>query len=202
MNSINFRGKSVTPSKVVCVGRNYVEHIQELGNEMPSQMVLFNKPNSAITNELRFFSQTHRFECELCYIVASSKIVGVGIGLDLTNKEAQEYAKQKGLPWERAKAFDGSAVLSDFIEFQGELKDLSFELKINGKLQQEGNYDLMIYKPDVILKEIKSFMSLEDNDIIMSGTPKGVGSYKIGDRFEATVFENEKELLKAEWMVL
>ena len=202
MNSINFRGKSVTPSKVVCVGRNYVEHIQELGNEMPSQMVLFNKPNSAITNELRFFSQMHRFECELCYIVASSKIVGVGIGLDLTNKEAQEYAKQKGLPWERAKAFDGSAVLSDFIEFQGELKDLSFELKINGKLQQEGNYDLMIYKPNVILKEIKSFMSLEDNDIIMSGTPKGVGSYKIGDRFEATVFENEKELLKAEWMVL
>ena len=202
MNSINFRGESVTPSKVVCVGRNYVEHIQELGNEMPSQMVLFNKPNSAITNELRFFSNTHRFECELCYIIVSGKIAGVGIGLDLTNKEAQEYAKEKGLPWERAKAFDNSAVLSDFIEFHGDLKDLSFELKINGKLQQEANYELMIYKPDVILKEIESFMTLEDNDIIMSGTPKGVGSYKIGDRFEATVFENEKELLRVEWVAL
>ena len=202
MNSINFRGESVTPSKVVCVGRNYVEHIQELGNEMPSQMVLFNKPNSAITNELRFFSNKHRFECELCYIVASSKIVGVGIGLDLTNKEAQEYAKEKGLPWERAKAFDNSAVLSDFIEFHGDLKDLSFELKINGKLQQEANYELMIYKPDVILKEIESFMSLEDNDIIMSGTPKGVGNYRVGDKFEATIFENEKELLRVEWVAL
>ncbi len=202
MKSINFSGKSVSPSKVVCVGRNYGEHIRELGNEMPSQMVLFNKPNSAITDKLHFFSQTHRFECELCYIVASSKIVGVGIGLDLTDKEAQEYAKQKGLPWERAKAFDGSAVLSDFIEFHGDLKDLSFELKINGKLQQEGNYNLMIYKPDVILKEIESFMSLEDNDIIMSGTPKGVGSYSIGDKFEATVFEKEKKILKVEWVAL
>ena len=202
MNSINFRGKSVSPSKVVCVGRNYVEHIKELGNEMPSQMVLFNKPNSAITNELRFFSETHRFECELCYIIASSKIVGVGIGFDLTDKEAQEYAKQKGLPWERAKAFDNSAVLSDFIEFHGDLKDLSFELKINGKLQQEANYELMIYKPDVILKEIESFMTLKENDIIMSGTPKGVGNYRVGDKFEATIFENEKEILKVEWVAL
>ncbi len=200
MNFIKFNGKSVAPSKVVCVGRNYVEHIKELGNEMPNQMVLFNKPNSAITNELRFFSNTHRFECELCYIVASSKIVGIGIGLDLTNKEAQEYAKEKGLPWERAKAFDGSAVLSDFIAFHGDLKDLSFELKINGKLQQVGNYNLMIYKPDVILKEIKSFMSLEDNDIIMSGTPKGVGNYRVGDKFEATVYENKKELLRVDWV--
>lgn len=200
MNYINFQGKRVAPSKVVCVGRNYVEHIQELHNEMPSQMVLFNKPNSAITNELYFFSESHRFECELCFIVESKEIVGVGIGLDLTNKEAQEYAKAKGLPWERAKAFDRSALLSDFIDFSGDLEDLSFQLEINGQLQQEGSYDLMIYKPNVIVKEIESFMSLEDNDIIMSGTPKGVGNYSIGDRFAATIFEKKKEILQVEWV--
>jgi len=201
MNQIKFSNNLVTPSKVVCVGRNYVEHIKELNNEMPSQMVIFNKPNSAITNSLKYFSDTHRFEGELCYLIKDSAIVGVGFGLDLTDKKAQDYAKQKGLPWERAKAFDGSAVLSDFIEFKGNLEDLSFKLFINGKLQQEANYDLMIYKPNTILKEINSFMNLEDNDIIMSGTPKGVGNYQKGDIFEAKIYENEKEILSAEWVV-
>jgi len=201
MNFINFQGESVAPSKVVCVGRNYVEHIKELNNEMPSQMVLFNKPNSAITNKLKYFSDTHRFEGELCYLIKDGKIAGVGFGLDLTDKKAQEYAKQKGLPWERAKAFDNSAVMSNFIEFSGNLENLSFKLFINGNLQQEANYDLMIYKPDTILKEISTFMSLEDNDIIMSGTPKGVGNYQKGDIFEAKIYENDKEILSAKWIV-
>ena len=200
MNFINFEGNRVTPSKVVCVGRNYVEHIQELGNEMPSQMVLFNKPNSAITSELYYFNDEHRFECELCYLVKKETIVGVGLGLDITNKAAQEYAKQKGLPWERAKAFDNSAVFSNFIHFSGNLEDLSFKLFINGKLQQEANYELMIHKPQAILDEIKTFINIEDGDIIMSGTPKGVGGYKISDRFEATLFCKDKEILKAEWV--
>jgi len=200
MNQIKFNNNLVTPTKVVCVGRNYVEHIKELNNEMPSQMVIFNKPNSAITNSLKYFSNTHRFEGELCYLVKDGKIAGVGFGLDITDKKAQEYAKQKGLPWERAKAFDGSAVMSDFIEFKGNLEDLSFKLFINGKLQQEANYDLMIYKPETILKEISSFMSLEDYDIIMSGTPKGVGNYQRGDIFEAKIYENDKEILSAKWL--
>ncbi|HGZ70645.1 MAG TPA: FAA hydrolase family protein [Nitratifractor sp.] len=202
MKSINFNGKSVVPSKVVCVGRNYVEHIKELNNEIPSQMVLFNKPNSAITDSLRYFSDTHRFECELCFLMQEGKISGIGLGLDLTDKKAQEYAKQKGLPWERAKAFDNSAVLSDFIEFNGNLEDLSFKLYINDNLQQEADFDLMIYKPLTIVKEVQTFMTLEENDIIMSGTPKGVGSYKVGDRFSAFLYESNQEILKVDWVVL
>ncbi|HHD75051.1 MAG TPA: FAA hydrolase family protein [Nitratifractor sp.] len=202
MKSINFNGKSVVPSKVVCVGRNYVEHIKELNNEIPSQMVLFNKPNSAITDSLRYFSDTHRFECELCFLMQEGKISGIGLGLDLTDKKAQEYAKQKGLPWERAKAFDNSAFLSDFIEFNGNLEDLSFKLYINDNLQQEADFDLMIYKPLTIIKEVQTFMTLEENDIIMSGTPKGVGSYKVGDRFSAFLYESNQEILKVDWVVL
>jgi len=195
MNTITFQNQQITPSKVVCVGRNYVEHIHELNNEMPSQMVLFNKPNSSITNTLYYFSPTHRYEGELCFLIENKQITAIGFGLDLTNKEAQEYAKKKGLPWERAKAFDNSAVFSEFIAFSGDLKDISFKLWINGELKQEGNYDLMIYKPATILEEIVSFMSLEDGDIIMSGTPKGVGNYKKGDIFEAKIYENDKAIL-------
>ena len=195
MNKIFFQNQHITPSKVVCVGRNYVEHIKELNNEMPSQMVLFNKPNSSITNTLYYFSPMHRYEGELCFLIENKQIVAIGFGLDLTNKEAQEYAKSKGLPWERAKAFDNSAVFSEFIAFSGDLKDISFKLWINKELKQEGNYDLMIYKPATILKEIQSFMHLEDGDIIMSGTPKGVGNYKKGDIFEAKIYENDKVIL-------
>ena len=195
MNTITFQNQQITPSKVVCVGRNYVEHIHELNNEMPSQMVLFNKPNSSITNTLYYFSPTHRYEGELCFLIENKQITAIGFGLDLTNKEAQEYAKKKGLPWERAKAFDNSAVFSEFIAFSGDLKDISFKLWINGELKQEGNDDLMIYKPATILKEIGSFMSLENGDIIMSGTPKGVGNYKKGDIFEAKIYENDKAIL-------
>lgn len=196
MNSVNFETEEITPSKVVCVGRNYVEHIKELNNEMPSQMVLFNKPNSAITNTLNYFSPTHRFEGEICFLIKDGKINGVGFGLDLTNRDAQEYAKSKGLPWERAKAFDKSAVLSHFVEIEeDEINSLKMELYINGNLQQLATIDLMIYKPDTILKEIQSFMSLKDGDIIMSGTPKGVGSYNKGDIFEAKIFIGDKEII-------
>ena len=201
MNSIKYNEELVYPSKVVCVGRNYVAHIKELNNETPSEMVLFNKPNSAITNSLNFFSDTHRFEGELCYLIKDKKIAGIGFGLDLTNADAQAYAKAKGLPWERAKAFNNSAVMSPFLSFNGNLEDLSFKLFINDNLQQEANFDLMIYKPLTIVDEIESFLSLEDNDIIMSGTPKGVGSYKIGDKFSAIIYENNKEILNCEWIV-
>jgi len=201
MNKIKFNNNLVIPSKVVCVGRNYVEHIEELNNEIPSQMILFNKPNSAITEKLKYFSNTHRFEGELCYLIKDDKIAGVGFGLDLTDKKAQEYAKQKGLPWERAKAFDNSAVMSEFIEYKGNLEDLFFKLFINGKLQQEANYDLMIYKPNTILKEISTLLTLKENDIIMSGTPKGVSNYQKDDIFEAKIYENDKDILNVKWVV-
>ena len=200
MNSIKFENRDVYPSKIVCVGRNYVEHIKELNNQMPEKMVIFNKPNSAISNTLKYFSTNHRFEGELCFLIKNREIAAIGFGFDITDKKEQEYAKSKGLPWERAKAFDDSAVFSNFIKYSGDLKELSFKLFLNGKLQQEANYDLMIYKPLTILKEIENFLSLQDNDIIMSGTPKGVSSYKVGDKFEAIIYQNGKEILKQSWV--
>lgn len=202
MKTVNFANKQVVPSKIVCIGRNYVEHIYELGNEIPQSMVVFNKPNSAIAKQLHYFTEDTRFEGEICFLIQNSMIAGIGFGLDLTHADIQNQMKQKGLPWERAKAFDHSAVFSDFIPLDADIKDIRFELHINGKCVQEANYDLMIYKPDVMLQEIQTFTTLEDGDIIMSGTPKGVGNYKVGDLFEGFVYEKEKLLLQTEFTVI
>jgi 2-keto-4-pentenoate hydratase/2-oxohepta-3-ene-1,7-dioic acid hydratase in catechol pathway len=201
MRNIYCDGKKLYPSKVVCVGRNYVEHIKELNNEMPQNMVLFNKPNSAINEQFLYIDSTVRFEGELSFLIKNNKIYGIGFGFDLTKVDIQNYLKQKGLPWERSKSFDNSAVFSNFIQFDKDLKDISFELFKNNKLQQFANYDLMIYKPDEILNEILSFSSFEDGDIIMSGTPKGVDTYKIGDIFEVTIYHKDQILLKSKWVI-
>lgn len=191
----------VTPSKVVCIGRNYVEHIEELGNETPESMVVFNKPNSAITDTLRFISEDTRFEGEICFLIQNGEIAGIGFGLDLTKAGIQNRMKEKGLPWERAKAFDGSAVLGKFVPFSGDLKALRMELLINGRLVQFADYALMIYKPLEMLAEIEHFMSFEDGDIVMSGTPKGVSTYKRGDKFTGRVYEGERLLVESSWSV-
>jgi len=188
MQSLTFGNRSVIPSKVVCVGRNYVEHIKELNNETPDSMVLFNKPNSAITDELRYIQEDCRFEGEICFLIENGQIAGLGFGLDLTKADIQNKMKTKGLPWERAKAFDDSAVLSRFVPFEGDITTLEMRLYLNDRLQQHATYDLMIYKPDEILSEILSFMSLEDGDIIMSGTPKGVTVYQKGDQLKAEIY--------------
>ena len=200
MRTIIYNGHSITPSKVVCIGRNYVEHIEELGNEIPSSMVVFNKPNSAISDRLNYYREDTRFEGEICFLIENGAIAGVGFGLDLTHATIQNSMKSKGLPWERAKSFDGSAVLSAFVPFSGEITKLSMRLTINDRLVQFANYDLMIYKPNTMLEEIERFMTLEDGDIIMSGTPKGVGSYKRGDRFKGEVFCNDILLVQGEWV--
>jgi len=187
VNKVRMGRELYTPSKVVCIGRNYVEHIEELGNEMPENMVIFNKPNSAVTETLRYFEPQTRFEGELCLLIEKGNIAGIGFGLDLTHAETQNRLKAKGLPWERAKAFDGAAVLSDFIPFEGSLEKIRFELFRNGTLAQHAHYDLMIYKPAEMLEEIRSFMTLEDGDIIMTGTPKGVSTYERDDRFKALI---------------
>ena len=202
MKSLIFEQKDVIPSKIVCVGRNYVEHIKELGNEVPENMVLFNKPNSALSDTLYFISEDTRFEGEICFLIQSNKIAGVGFGLDLTKADTQNYLKKKSLPWERAKAFDGSAVLSEFVAFDGDTTHLRLELYLNGKLQQAGGYELMIYKPQEIVNEILSFMSLEDNDIIMSGTPKGVSNYKKGDVLEGRVLSGDTLLISQKFKAL
>jgi len=199
MNAVDFEGKKCYPSKVVCIGRNYVEHIYELGNEMPESMVVFNKPNSAITRQLGYFGEHTRFEGEICFLIESGEIMGVGFGLDLTHADIQNYLKKKGLPWERAKAFDGSAVLGRFVRFNGDVRRLSMKLYRNESLIQHADHDLMIYKPEVMLSEIKRFMHLEDGDIIMSGTPKGVATYEKGDRFRGEIYLEGKLLVSSEW---
>lgn len=201
MKHVIFGTHSVTPSKVVCIGRNYVEHIEELGNEIPEQMVVFNKPNSAITEELRFIDASCRFEGEICFLIMKGNIAGVGFGLDLTKADIQNRLKAKGLPWERAKAFDGSAILSGFIPYDGPLDALKMTLHIDGELRQHADFSLMMYKPDVMLEEIESFMTLEDGDIIMSGTPKGVGTYTLGQTFTGRVFAAERLLVEQSWVV-
>jgi 2-keto-4-pentenoate hydratase/2-oxohepta-3-ene-1,7-dioic acid hydratase in catechol pathway len=199
MKQITFENTQISPSKVVCIGRNYVEHIYELGNEIPENMVVFNKPNSAISDRLYFFSEETRFEGEICFLIKNKKIAGIGFGLDLTKADIQNSMKQKGLPWERAKAFDGSAVLGTFVAFDGQLEKLRMELYRNEELIQFATYDLMIYKPLEMLTEIESFMCLEDGDIIMSGTPKGVGNYKLGDKFRGVVYSGDKILVESSW---
>jgi len=196
MQTIQYNNQSITPSKVICVGRNYVEHIKELNNETPDTMVLFNKPNSAITSELRYIQEDCRFEGEICFLIKENKIEGIGFGLDLTKAGIQNKMKEKGLPWERAKGFDGSAVLSKFVPFVGDIQTIEMKLFRNGNLAQHATYDLMIYKPENILSEIQTFMTLEDGDIIMSGTPKGVATYQRDDIFEADIFIEGESILK------
>ena len=202
MQSVWFSGRKYYPSKIVCVGRNYVEHIHELGNEVPSQMVLFNKPNSAITDTLFFIQEDCRFEGEICFLIEKGEILGIGFGLDLTKAQLQNHLKSKGLPWERAKAFDKSAVFSKFVPLKGDIKTVEMKLYINDKLVQYATYDLMMYKPHEVISEVKSFMSLEDGDIIMSGTPKGVGTYQLHDVFKAELFMDGELLLQEHFEVV
>lgn len=202
MNQIFLGNQKLTPSKIVCVGRNYTEHIEELGNETPENMVLFNKPNSAIADNLYYFSENCRFEGELCLLITDNQISALGLGLDLTHADIQNKLKAKGLPWERAKAFDNSALFSPFVPFDGDSQNLSFELLLNGVIQQHADYNLMIYKPNEILNEVQSFMSLEDGDIIMTGTPKGVTTYNRGDKVEMKLYNNNEIILSIEWSAL
>jgi len=200
MRTIQYESENITPSKVICVGRNYVAHIEELNNETPDSMVLFNKPNSAITNQLEYIQEDCRFEGEICFLIKENKIEGVGFGLDLTKAGIQNKMKEKGLPWERAKSFDGSAVLSRFVKCSGNIETLKMKLYINDVLAQHADYDLMIYKPESIVNEIASFMSFEDGDIIMSGTPKGVATYSKGDIFAAEIYMDGKLVLQEEFI--
>ena len=203
MNAVYFDGQAITPSKVVCIGRNYVEHIAELGNDVPTEPVIFLKPNSAIDTQLcaRSEGQFH-YESELSFIVEQQALVGVGFGLDLTKRDVQASLKTKGLPWERAKAFDNAAVFSEFVRFDAPLSSLKIELLINAVLVQQGGYDLMLYKPQHIVAEVSKFMTFADGDILMTGTPKGVGSFNAGDEFVGRVFAVEQLLLEKRWTAM
>ena len=203
MKTVNFNSREIIPSKIVCIGRNYVEHIKELGNEISTSMVIFMKPNSSISSKLLTCKDEKiHYEGEISFIVFDGRIKGVGFGLDLTKREIQSKLKEKGLPWERAKAFDGACVFSDFVKFDGNTNSLHVKLFINDKLTQDGSVTHMLYKPKEMIKEINSFSTLEDGDIVMSGTPKGVGVVKSGDKFVGQIFEDSKLLIEKEWIAV
>ena len=202
MKTIRMDGKEVFPSKIVCVGRNYAAHIEELHHTPPEQPVIFVKPNSAISSEVRFQSNdVVHYEAEIALLVRNGEFAGVGLGLDLTKRELQTYLKKNGLPWERAKAFDGAAVFSEFVSLGNDVSRLALDLAVNGEVKQEGGYELMLFKPERLLKEISSFMTLEDNDVVMTGTPKGVGPIKPGDHLLGRIIEAGIPLITAEWIV-
>lgn len=202
MHTIIVDNKEVQPSKIVCVGRNYRAHIDELNNDLPESMVLFSKSNSAISNELFASPQGDEvdYEGELCFVIENNCFSAIGFGFDLTKRQLQSELKDKGLPWERAKSFDRSAVFSPFVGITTMPEQLSFDLTKNDKLVQSGSNDLMIYKPEQILSEILSFMTLYDGDIVMTGTPKGVGNICQNDRFKAQLKADNTIILEQEWL--
>ena len=200
MNTVQLDQVPITPSKVVCIGRNYAEHIAELGNEVPTEPVIFIKPNSAISAELRTDAADEiHYEGEITFVVQSGALAAVGFGLDLTKRALQSRLKEKGLPWERAKAFDGSALFSEFVSYAGPVEDLRLELHINDKLIQSGGCDMMIHSPQQLLAEATSFLTFEDGDLIMTGTPKGVGKVCAGDTFTGKIFAKDALLIEATW---
>ena len=197
--------------KIICIGRNYVDHIKELNNAVPSSPVFFLKPDTALLIRNRpfyyppFSSEVH-YEVELVLKIskvgkniqkkfAHTYYDEIGIGLDMTARDLQDSAKQKGLPWAIAKGFDQSAPISKFVpktQFS-DLKNINFRLDVNGNTLQKGNSGLMIYDFDEIIMHISTYMTLRTGDYIFTGTPAGVGPVKIGDKLEAWI-EGEKLL--------
>lgn len=205
MKTVLVDNRPIAPSKIICIGRNYVEHIAELGNEIPDEMVVFNKPNSAISAELLSYHQEQlHYEGELCFVIENGQLCAVGFGLDLTKRDLQSKLKSKGLPWERAKAFNGSVVFSDFISIKPDEINatLSLELSINDEVTQAGGVKLMMYKPAQVLSELNTFIELNDGDIIMTGTPKGVGVIIEGACFKGRVLSGNKEIVSASWTAI
>ena len=201
MGSVLFNGQSVRPGKVVCVGKNYAAHIQEMASVPADEMVVFMKPATSIGTELfAALDEPLHYEGEICLLMHGGEVAGVGFGLDLTKREAQSKLKAAGLPWERSKAFTGSALFSEFVTAPKDLSQLGVELTVDDELRQKGDVSLMLYPPDVILKELNQFLVLEDNDIVMTGTPAGVGAVQSGERFHGRVLDGERELISGAWL--
>lgn len=198
--------------RIFCVGRNYVEHIQELNNEKPTDPVIFTKPDTAIIRDngpfyYPSFSKDVHHEVELVLRIckegkniepqfASKYYDAIGIGIDFTARDLQQKLKEKGLPWDIAKGFNGSAPISNkFIpvsEFK-DLKNINFKLEVDGKLQQAGNTSLMLFPFDTIIAYLAQFFTLKTGDLIFTGTPKGVGPVTHGNKLSAFI-EDEKLL--------
>lgn len=195
--------------KILAIGRNYAEHIAELNNERPDEPVIFSKPDTAILkdNEPFYypdFSQDVHHELEIIVKInkmgknidaqfAHKYYDEIGIGIDFTARDVQSKLKAKGLPWELAKAFNGSAPISGFVPKSNfaDVKNLSFHLEVNGETRQEGNTSMMIWNIDEIIAFVSRFFTLKVGDIIFTGTPKGVAAIKVGDRLVAYLEGNK-----------
>jgi len=203
MQRILFENRPIIPTKVICVGRNYRAHIAELGNEVPAAPVLFIKPNSAISDSLYAGDEDEiHYEGEIAFVIEHQQFAGVGFGLDLTKRELQSNLRAAGLPWERAKAFDHAAVFSKFIRVPEALESLSLTLSINDSLVQQGGVQQMIYNPVELFTEIRDIFTLEDGDVIMTGTPAGTGPVARGARFTGRIYAADKLLLEQQWEVI
>ena len=197
--------------KVVCVGRNYAAHAQELGNEVPTAPILFMKPASSVVSIRQgvvspnpaLYGETH-YEAELCVQLAADlsaatieeakqAIGGVTLGLDLTLRELQTELKEKGHPWERAKCFDGACVLGDWLDPQvfDDFKNVHYQLTINDTLKQDGDSALMLFPVYELLSNISHAFSLQAGDVIMTGTPSGVGALQVGDQLSLKLGAHE-----------
>ncbi|RBA28815.1 fumarylacetoacetate hydrolase family protein [Flavobacterium tibetense] len=188
--------------KIICIGRNYADHITELSNERPSEPVIFLKPETAVVLKkfpfvIPEFSQDVHHEVEVLVKInkvgkyiepkfAHKYYDEIGLGIDFTARDVQSRLKEKGLPWEKAKAFDGSAIISDFLPKKdfSSMENINFELTNNGQIVQSGNTNLMLWKIDEIIAYVSQYFTLKKGDIIFTGTPKGVAAVKEGDVLE------------------
>lgn len=187
--------------KIICIGRNYAEHAKELGNEVPESPVIFIKPDTAVLKKgtdfyIPEFSQDVHYEAEVVLKIskggkyiqeenAGKYYDEIGLGIDFTARDLQSKLKEKGLPWELAKGFDGSAVLSEFYKKENfDMKNLNFSLLKNKEKVQDGNTNLMIFSPEKIIAFVSQYFTLRVGDLIFTGTPKGVGKVSENDILE------------------
>ena len=195
--------------KIICVGKNYLKHIQELDRQRPSEPVFFLKPDSSIIIRNRpfflpDFSEEIHHEVELLFRIckvgkciqpkfAHTYYDAIGLGIDFTARDLQRKCVAEGNPWEIAKAFDGSAVISKFVEKEhfGDLHNLDFRLTLNERCVQQGNSRDMLFSIDEIICHVSRFMTLKIGDIIFTGTPEGVGKVTINDRLQGFIGEEK-----------
>jgi|SRR5690554_372197 len=193
--------------KIICIGRNYVNHISELGNERPEAPVVFLKPDTALLKEENFylpnFSDDVHHEIEV--VVKISKVGKyidpkfahkyyneISVGIDFTARDVQQKLKEKGLPWEKAKAFDSSALVGDFISVEGlNMENLNLELLKNGTSQQNGNTNQMLWKIDELIAYVSQYFTLKTGDLIFTGTPSGVSKVEANDVLEGFLEGNQ-----------
>lgn len=190
--------------KIICIGRNYAEHAKEMNSAVPTEPVFFMKPDTALLKEGDFFIPDftkdlhHEIELvlKICKVgkhieeqFAHKYYDEIGLGIDFTARDIQAKCKEKGLPWEKAKAFDNSAPLGKMVkkESLGDLNSIQFELKINGETRQIGNSKDLIFSFDKVISYVSKFVTLKQGDLIYTGTPEGVGPVKMGDKLEGFV---------------